>query len=571
MTQMIVPRGVRSVLSAGAAALLLAAAPALAQNPPSDNIVFLHGLLADQHSWENTANRLAQEYRFTPWRFSIPYTASEAQQAQVFANDIAPLPNNLAAIGKSNGVMVLRTYLQNPGKVNRMASVAGPNRGAPLADNVLTGNVFYFPSRLATDIADAANWYATFDTQLPVFFVYGFDAMASMFNFFASILRILSWYGLVLSSLSAYAPVSLDLSPGSGAVQTLNSATGLQRAAAAAPTRISIAAYFGVPRDMIFHTLLNGDAALLSGARWTTYAMSLVLYSHYSAFLDPSVPNYLLLRNGAYRWLNVAADMIDIDPYWLDMVGVLRGVDSQGRVLYDESDGIVPLASAVMPGNTRSFVVGPTSHQVLNDDPRVYQSLRTTISEEFRIPARMTPVNSVAVLPSPASVVVTKSTQLSARAYDVLGSPVSGRPTTWSSANSAIATVGNTGVVTGVKAGTTTVSATIDGYSGSSTVTVTSAPPGIGSLSISGPGSVRGGQNCTWNVSVSGGVAPYTYQWTRNGSPAGDGTASLTMLTPTTSFTLGVTVTDAQRSSMTTTRSVSVSSSAATCGPVGVQ
>jgi hypothetical protein len=84
--------------------------------------------------------------------------------------------------------------------------------------------------------------------------------------------------------------------------------------------------------------------------------------------------------------------------------------------------------------------------------------------------------------------------QLSAQLRDASGNILTGRTITWSSANSGIATVGSSGLVTGKAAGTTTVSATADGVSGSATVTVTGSGGGGGG----GTGSV-----CTSLTSVA--------------------------------------------------------------------
>lgn len=85
-------------------------------------------------------------------------------------------------------------------------------------------------------------------------------------------------------------------------------------------------------------------------------------------------------------------------------------------------------------------------------------------------------VATVAVAPNPASVTVGQSSQLVATAKDANGNAVTGRPVTWSSANTAIATVSESGLLKGVAAGTTTITATIDGKSGSTPVTVTNVP-----------------------------------------------------------------------------------------------
>ena len=84
------------------------------------------------------------------------------------------------------------------------------------------------------------------------------------------------------------------------------------------------------------------------------------------------------------------------------------------------------------------------------------------------------PVASVAVSPASASVTVGQTVQLTATPKDASGNPLSGRAVTWATSNGAIATVSASGVVTGVAAGSATITATSEGKSGSATVIVSS-------------------------------------------------------------------------------------------------
>ncbi|MBK8250064.1 MAG: Ig-like domain-containing protein [Gemmatimonadetes bacterium] len=70
--------------------------------------------------------------------------------------------------------------------------------------------------------------------------------------------------------------------------------------------------------------------------------------------------------------------------------------------------------------------------------------------------------------------------QLAATPRDAAGNALSGRTIAWASSNTSIATVNTTGLVTAVAAGSTTVTATADGRTGQSTITVT--PPPVASV-----------------------------------------------------------------------------------------
>ena len=83
------------------------------------------------------------------------------------------------------------------------------------------------------------------------------------------------------------------------------------------------------------------------------------------------------------------------------------------------------------------------------------------------------PVASVEVTPATASVSVGTAVQLTATAKDAAGQPLSGRTFTWSTDAPSIATVSASGLVTGGAEGSATITATSEGRSGTSSVTVT--------------------------------------------------------------------------------------------------
>ena len=86
------------------------------------------------------------------------------------------------------------------------------------------------------------------------------------------------------------------------------------------------------------------------------------------------------------------------------------------------------------------------------------------------------PVASVTVAPAAATIQIGQTVKLSATTKDANGNVLTGRPVTWASGNTAVATVSATGVVTGVApGGPVTITATSEGQSGTAAVTV--SPP----------------------------------------------------------------------------------------------
>src|SRR5207244_3536219 len=86
------------------------------------------------------------------------------------------------------------------------------------------------------------------------------------------------------------------------------------------------------------------------------------------------------------------------------------------------------------------------------------------------------PVASVTVTPASASVQAGQTGQLTATLKDANGNILTGRTVTWSSNNTSVATVNNTGLVTTKVAGSATITATSEGQSGTSSITVTPVP-----------------------------------------------------------------------------------------------
>jgi len=100
------------------------------------------------------------------------------------------------------------------------------------------------------------------------------------------------------------------------------------------------------------------------------------------------------------------------------------------------------------------------------------------------------PVATVEVSPQAPTLVVGSTLQLTATALDVGGEPLPGRATTWASNAPQYATVSPAGLVTGVAAGSATISATSEGVVGTSSVTVTASAAPVASVEVT-PGSVN--------------------------------------------------------------------------------
>lgn len=153
--------------------------------------------------------------------------------------------------------------------------------------------------------------------------------------------------------------------------------------------------------------------------------------------------------------------------------------------------------------------------------------------------------------------------------YDTAGKYASSTVSAWSSSNTSVATINSGGTLSAVGAGTATISATVAGKTGSTTVTVVAPPlpPPDTTLvvSISGPSSIRPSTFCPFYASASNGTAPYEYSWIQSSGIGLDANDGRWDAKSTTNFTLTVQVTDANGAIGTASKSVTVSSSAPVC------
>jgi uncharacterized protein YjdB len=100
------------------------------------------------------------------------------------------------------------------------------------------------------------------------------------------------------------------------------------------------------------------------------------------------------------------------------------------------------------------------------------------------------PVASVTVSPATAAINVGATQQLTANPKDAGGNTLTGRTVTWASDNTAAATVSSSGLVSGVAAGSANVTATCEGKSGTSAVTVSAS---TGTVTLVGAGDIACG------------------------------------------------------------------------------
>jgi uncharacterized protein YjdB len=182
------------------------------------------------------------------------------------------------------------------------------------------------------------------------------------------------------------------------------------------------------------------------------------------------------------------------------------------------------------------------------------------------ITVTLVPVASVSVSPAAATVLLGQTVQLTATPKDGNGSPLTGRAVTWASSAPGVASVSASGLVTGVAAGSATLTATSEGKNGTAAITVTIVPvasvavsPASPSIRVGGTvqltattkdsaGNVLTGRVVAWASSAPG-IATVSASGLVTGVAAG--TATLTATSEGQNSTATVTVTIAPVASVT--------------------
>jgi len=106
-------------------------------------------------------------------------------------------------------------------------------------------------------------------------------------------------------------------------------------------------------------------------------------------------------------------------------------------------------------------------------------------SAALTVSAVTLPVATVTVSPASASVTAGQTVQLTATPKDANGNTLTGRTISWTSSNTSVATVSSSGLVSGVVAGSATITATAEGKSGTSAITVTAVTVPVATVTVS--------------------------------------------------------------------------------------
>jgi uncharacterized protein YjdB len=146
--------------------------------------------------------------------------------------------------------------------------------------------------------------------------------------------------------------------------------------------------------------------------------------------------------------------------------------------VHDAAGQLVPGATVFWSSSDTTIVAVSSSGVVTGKAVGSAQIAASSSGQSAVVPVSVVPiaVASVALLPSTATVIVGGTFDLQAVTYDASGNTLSGRSVVWASSASQVAKVDQSGKVTGVAAGTATISGTSEGKTATASITVAVVP-----------------------------------------------------------------------------------------------
>jgi len=165
--------------------------------------------------------------------------------------------------------------------------------------------------------------------------------------------------------------------------------------------------------------------------------------------------------------VTVAASLDTLTSFGDERVYTATATDARGNAITDGFTWILSDQSvAMIAGSAASVTASATGNGTTN-----VQVTRDGFSASATLVVKQV-VAAVSVSPSTLSVFETATGQLTGSPQDARGSTVAGSVVMWGSGDQAVATVDGQGVVTGVAVGSVTITASVDGKSGTAAITI---------------------------------------------------------------------------------------------------
>src|SRR5882762_6050069 len=270
-----------------------------------------------------------------------------------------------------------------------------------------------------------------------------------------------------------------------------------------------------------------------TGSRhYATYQPSAIAGNYLVIATDP--PAATVADTSTVTIMRVPVASVTLSPA---VSAILLGATVQLTATAQDSTGIV-LPDRSVTWSSSAPTVATVSASGLVTAVTVGSAAITATSEGKTATAAITittvPVASVAVSPASATIAVGSTQQLSAVTKDAAGTTLTGRVVTWSSDNTSVASVSGTGLVLGQTAGSATITATSEGKSGSSAITVQPLSPASHAgyyVTPSGSASGDGSASRPWDLQTAlnqpAAVQPGDTIWLRGGTYSGQFSSAL--------------------------------------------
>jgi pimeloyl-ACP methyl ester carboxylesterase len=338
------------------ACVAIASLPAYlsAQDAPA---VFVHGLAADQHTWQATASRLQQQLAIRPYIPGLSWREIIETQARELQNQFGGLPASTVAIGHSNGGLVARQWSQQH-PVRALLTVGTPNTGAPAVDHL--NDIFGFNQNLFNVVGLAGGALAIDPNTWNA--VYLFVRGALLFSQQFSLQTVRGAVGL---GLQYGVPVLGQMSTGSYLMSQLNSPANIAREQSTIAGRVGLVY---VARNFQYAGPARAIDPDNADRYYSEMVAAIAIMEGAAAYLTASYPtnptanwiaNSLFTAAGWVRW---------VDPMWCWVVTS----DFSCRTAHD---GIVPTARQMLPDALNIVVAGPAHIQEPKETTHVHYAL----------------------------------------------------------------------------------------------------------------------------------------------------------------------------------------------------
>ena len=221
---------VRHLLAVALICLVVTPFAASAEDRP---VVFIHGLASNSHTWDHAVSTLTPLLAIQPFKVDLDWRAIYETQAGQLQQQLGSLPNNVIALGHSNGGVIARQWSRSR-DINSIITLASPNQGAPFVDHVFEW--FTFLDNVLDRIANVSAAFSVTSQDvwwwLPAQWIDRFAFATDIWNTAGNGLLSLGFdYGL---------PVMPEMRVFSSYMSNLNSQANRDREAARVANRVAL-------------------------------------------------------------------------------------------------------------------------------------------------------------------------------------------------------------------------------------------------------------------------------------------------------------------------------------------